>query len=176
MEAWHINTKILLLANAYVDGELSFEDIDDYLIDADVNSLYPAAMKNKFPIGIPSRLKPNAPSANFFNELIRNHSKCPKIGIYRIEYVTNKYLIDAILPRRENGSLKWDLQDSVGVYNSIDIDNAIDQGYKIKIVEGYYWEETEYVFDSYIKFLKKDSKKRAAQYICTYYRLTFFLP
>ena len=27
--------------NDYVDGNLSFEDIDDYLIDADVNSLYP---------------------------------------------------------------------------------------------------------------------------------------
>ena len=36
----------------YASGNLSFEDIDDYLIDADVNSLYPAAMKNEFPIGI----------------------------------------------------------------------------------------------------------------------------
>ena len=63
--------------------------------------------------------------------------------------------------------MKWDLQDSVGVYNSVDIDNALDQGYKIQIVEGYYWEETEYVFDSYINFLyqfKKDSKKGTAQY------------
>ena len=151
----------------YVDGNLSFEDIDDYLIDADVNSLYPAAMKNAFPIGIPTRLKPNTPSVNYFNELISDQSKCPKVGIYQIEYVTNKYLIDAILPRREEGRLKWDLQDSVGVYNSVDIDNALDQGYKIKIVEGYYWEETEYVFDSYINFLyqfKKDSKKGTAQY------------
>jgi hypothetical protein len=124
-------------------------------------------MKNKFPIGIPSRLKPNTPSVNYFNELIRNHSKCPKVGIYRIEYVTNKYLIDAILPRREEGRLKWDLQDSVGVYNSVDIDNALDQGYKIKIIDGYYWEESECVFDSYINFLyqfKKDSKKGTAQY------------
>ena len=86
-------------------GNLSFEDIDDYLIDADVNSLYPAAMKNVFPIGIPSRLKPNTPSVNYFNELIRDKPKCPKVGIYRIEYVTNKNLIDAIFPRREKLTL-----------------------------------------------------------------------
>jgi hypothetical protein len=87
--------------------------------------------------------------------------------IYRIEYITNKNLVDAILPRREAGRLKWDLKDSVGVYNSVDIDNALDLGYKIKIIEGYYWEETEYVFDNYINFLyqfKKNSKKGTAQY------------
>ena len=65
----------------YVDGNLSFEDIDDYLIDADVNSLYPAATKNEFPVGIPTRLKPNTPSVNYFNELIRDQSKCSKVGI-----------------------------------------------------------------------------------------------
>ena len=65
----------------YVNGNLSFEDIDDYLIDADVNSLYPAATKNEFPVGIPTRLKPNTPSVNYFNELIRDQSKCPKVGI-----------------------------------------------------------------------------------------------
>ncbi len=27
---------------ANINGELDFEDVDDYLIDADVNSLYPA--------------------------------------------------------------------------------------------------------------------------------------
>ena len=150
-----------------LDGKLSFENIDDYLIDADVNSLYPAAMKNKFPIGIPTRLKPNTPSVKYFNELIGEKTKCPKFGIYRVEYVTNKTLIDAILPRREEGRLKWDLKDSVGVYNSVDIDNALDLGYKIKIIEGYYWEETEYVFDNYINFLyqfKKNSKKATAQF------------
>ncbi len=153
--------------DAYINGKISFEDIQDYLIDADVNSLYPAAMKNEFPIGIPIHLKPNTPSVNYFNKLIKDDAKCPKFGIYRIEYKTNKNLIDAILPRREEGRLKWDLKDSVGVYNSVDIDNALDLGYKIKFIEGYYWEETEYVFDNYINFLyqfKKNSKKGTAQY------------
>ena len=124
-------------------------------------------MKNEFPIGVPTELRSNTPSVHYFNELIEDHSKCPKIGIYRIEYITNKNLIDAILPRREEGRLKWDLKDSNGIYNSVDIDNALDQGYKIKIIEGYYWENTESVFDDYIDFLyqfKKNSKKGTAQY------------
>ena len=123
MEAERINilkhTFVSKQRDDYSCGKLSFEDIDDYLIDSDVNSLYPAAMNNKFPIGIPKLLKPNTPSASYFYQLIRVEPKCPKVGIYRIEYTTNKNLIDAILPRREEGRLKWDLKDSVGVYNSV---------------------------------------------------------
>ncbi|KAI3660739.1 hypothetical protein MP638_001050 [Amoeboaphelidium occidentale] len=148
-------------------GNLSFNDIDDYLIYADVNSLYPAAMKNEYPFGVPVHLKPVTPSVEFFNRLIETDGKCPKFGIYRIEYVTNKNLIDGILPRRLDGRLIWDLQDSIGVYNSIDIDNALEQGYKVKILEGYYWEKTANVFKDYINYLydfKKNAKKGSAQY------------
>jgi hypothetical protein len=72
-------------------------------------------MKNEFPIGIPIHLKPNTPSVKYFNKLIKDEAKSPKFGIYKIEYITNKNLVDAILPRREDGRLKWDLKDSVGV-------------------------------------------------------------
>ena len=68
--------------------------------------------------------------------------KCPRLGIFRIKYITNKYLIDAILPRREEGRLKWDLKDGEGIYNSVDIDNALTHGYQIEVLEGYYWEKT----------------------------------
>ena len=55
----------------------------------------------------------------------------------------------------------------MGIYNSVDIDNALELGYKIKLVEGYYWEKTENVFDNYINYLydfKKSAKKGSAQY------------
>jgi hypothetical protein len=150
----------------YISGNLTFEEIDDYLIDADVNSLYPAAMKNLFPTGTPRHLKPNFPSVTYYNKLILEGEKCP-VGIFRIEYVTNKNLIDGILPRREDGRLIWDLKDHTGIYNSVDIDNALELGYKIKLVEGYYWEKTENVFDNYINYLydfKKNANKGSAQY------------
>ena len=149
----------------YINGAVNFEDIDDYLIDADVNSLYPAAMMNTFPVGIPVKLK--SKTITYFNGEMKEGKKCPKVGIYRIQYTTNKYLIDGILPRREEGCLRWDLKDGEGVYNSVDIDNAISHGYQIKILEGYYWETTEEVFDEYIKYLydfKKKATKGTAQY------------
>jgi DNA polymerase type B, organellar and viral len=62
-----------------MNKQIPFEDIDDYLVDADVNSLYPAAMQNEFPVGIPNTLKPNSPSVAYFNELIQKTAKCPKI-------------------------------------------------------------------------------------------------
>ena len=74
---------------AYINGKLSFEDIDDYLIDADVNSLYPAAMKKKFPMGTPVHLTPNTLTVEEFNNAIRDSGKCPKFGIFRVEYITN---------------------------------------------------------------------------------------
>ena len=76
-----------------------------------MNSLYPAAMQNEVPVGIPTTLKPNSSSVTYFNELIQQTAKCPKVGIYQISYVTNKNLLDGILPRREEGRLIWDLCD-----------------------------------------------------------------
>ena len=135
------------------------------MIDTDVNSLYPAAMKIEFPIGIPNSLREITTSLKYFNELIENDGKCPKVGIYIVEYITNKNLIDRILPRREEGRLMWDLRDGCGTYNSVDIDNALANGYKINIVEGYYWEQTDNVFGNYINYLyefKKNAKKGSA--------------
>jgi hypothetical protein len=108
-----------------------------------VNSLYPAAMQNEFPVGIPNILKPNSSSVTYFNELIQKTTKCPEVGIYRIEYVINKNLLDGILPRREEGRLIWDLRDGCGIYNSVDIDKALANGYKVTIVQGYYEEKTQ---------------------------------
>ena len=150
-----------------MNKQIPFEDIDDYLVDADVNSLYPAAMQNEVPVGIPTTLKPNSSSVTYFNEFIQQTAKCPKVGIYQISYVTNKNLLDGILPRREEGRLIWDLCDGCGIYNSVDIDNALANGYKVIIVDGYYWEKTQNVFGNYINYLyefKKNARKGTAFY------------
>lgn len=89
------------------------------------------------------------------------------MGIYRIKYIANKNLVDAILPRREDGCLKWDLKDGEGIYNSVDIDSALKFGYHVEILEGYYWENVNMVFGDYVDFLyqfKKNSSKGSAEY------------
>jgi hypothetical protein len=35
---------------AYMNKQIPFEDIDDYRVDADVNSLYPATVANEPPV------------------------------------------------------------------------------------------------------------------------------
>ena len=68
--------------------------------------------------------------------------------------------------------LIWDLNDGEGIYNSVHIDNALNCGYQIEIKEGWYWNETATVFDSYIESLyqfKKNVKKSTAQ--CTLAKL-----
>ncbi len=113
---------------AFLNEKLNFDDIEDYLIDADVNSLYPAAMKEEYPTGVP--LKLDDESIKDFNGFLEKFLKCPKFGIFKVEYISNKNLIDCILPRRENGKLIWALKDGDGIYNSIDLNNALICGYK----------------------------------------------
>ena len=77
--------------DAFINNELDFDDIDDYLVDADVNSLYPAAMKEEFPVGVPIQLT----EIEDFNQFVKDYQKCPKFGIFRVEYKANKNLIDS---------------------------------------------------------------------------------
>jgi hypothetical protein len=100
----------------------------DYIFNADVNSLYPAAMVGnelmsvKYPVG-PSRINDNGEEE--FNN--------GKIGFYDISYIPPKNINYPILPRRlENGGISWDLLNGNGFYTSVDIEDAISVGYEIK--------------------------------------------
>jgi hypothetical protein len=139
---------------AFLSGEVKFDDIDDYLIEADVNSLYPQAMRYDFPIGECRETK----------KWIEG-----KMGIYYIKYIPNKNLTHSIGGRRcENtGKLIWDLKESEGWYCSVDMEDMKKYGYKIDVIKGYYWEKSEPVFKEYIEELyedKKNAKKGTAQY------------
>lgn len=126
---------------------------NDYLFNADVNSLYPTAMKNfKFPIG-PSRWSIN-PEYDFKKGL---H------GFYRIKYFPNPNLHWSILPRRvenpkelERKGLNWNLLDGTGVYTRIDIEEALKYGYTIIFIgEAIVFDYSDYVFREYIDYLYK---------------------
>ena len=61
----------------FKDGDIKFEDIDDYIVDADVVSLYPTAMaKYEYPIGLCKKLGEN-------EKIMKG-----KMGIYNISYIT----------------------------------------------------------------------------------------
>jgi hypothetical protein len=120
-----------------INGEIKYDDIDDYIFDADVVSLYPTAMsKYPYPIG---------------KEKSTNIYKIDKLGIYKITYIAPKNILNPILPRKENGKLIWDLNDGSGWYSSVDIENAKIKGYEINIITGYFWEQSGYIFKDYIE-------------------------
>ena len=136
-----------------INNEIKFEDIDDYIFDADVVSLYPTAMSQyPYPIG---------------KEIATNIYRNTKLGIYKITYKAPKNLLNPILPRKENKKLIWDLNDGVGWYSSVDIENAKSKGYIIKVITGYYWEESSYIFKDYIEEfykMKQNAKKGTPAY------------
>jgi hypothetical protein len=133
-------------------GELKYNDIEDYLFYGDIVSLYPTAMLEKFPIGFPQETK-------IFME--------GKLGIYNINYITNKNLIHSIGGRKEEGKLIWDLKDGTGYYTSVDIEDMKSCGYQIEILDGWYWNDSDNVFKEYIleKYKdKQESKKDSVEY------------
>jgi hypothetical protein len=139
--------------DAFVNGECQFEDIDDYIIDADVVSLYPTAMaKYEFPVG----------------ECRRTSHISGKMGIYKIAYEGNKNLQHSVGGRRDDkGALKWDLKASEGWYTSVDIEDMIENGYTINVIDGYCWDETAFIFKDYIENMfkqKQNSKKGTVKY------------
>ena len=143
--------------DSFIKGECDFDSIEDYLIDADVVSLYPTAMaKYPYPVGGCKKL---LPCQNYM---------LGKLGIYNIKYKTNKNLQHSIGGRRaDDGSLKWDLKDGEGWYTSIDIEDMKANGYEIEITDGYYWEKTGYIFKEFIEDLfiqKQNSEKGTVQY------------
>ena len=134
----------------YMAGKIKFEDINDYLIDADVVSLYPTAMCEQYPVGFAKECEGVPPTE-------------AKIGIYLIKYKANKNLQHAVGGRRDaRGALKWDLQDSEGWYTSVDIEDMIANGYQVEFIRGYYWTETSAVLKGYIEaeFKNKEASEK----------------
>jgi hypothetical protein len=62
-----------------------------------------------------------------------------KIGFYEIEFICPKDIRVPILPRKriEKGravGCSWSLEDGCGIYTSVDIEHAIETGYKVKFI------------------------------------------
>lgn len=178
-------------------GEITYVQILDFLIDNDVVSLYPTAMcsevnviksKVKRPLAMRS-MKKHQEIEEFFRtgefpvgqskytaceeelEVIRQKliNKKKVFGIFEVDMITNKKLVQAVLPRREGLSLKWDLFDiKKQKFNSVDIRRALDKGYQLtKIYSGIIWTQTAKLFDDYIQKMfkiKQESKKGTSAY------------
>lgn len=132
-------------------GNVKYDEVNDYMRALDVNSLYPSAMAcNKYPVG----------DAKFTTTY-----KNDKLGIYKVRATKPKTLKYPILCSKKDNS--YNLDDEEGTYTSVDIEQAKKYGYTFKILSGYYWEESEYVFKEYVEEffeVKRNSEKGSPQY------------
>ncbi len=147
--------------NDIINKKMTYEQLiksKEFIFNADATSLYPASMKGfdhmnvSYPIG-PSRWSDN-PAEEFQNG---------KIGFYKVKFSPVKDIRTPILPRKVKLGIRWSLEDGEGVYTSVDIQNAIDAGYKIEFVEKcLVWDATADVFGEYIEEfykLKEESER-----------------
>ena len=116
-------------------GEATYDEVvksQSYLFAADATSLHPASMAGFelcrevwYPAGKSEWVGGSLEAEKAFRE--------GKLGFYTVTYTPPTDIRVPVLPRRlENGGIRWDLHKHTGVYNSIDIENAEQAGYKIK--------------------------------------------
>ena len=135
----------------------------DHIFDGDINSQYPASMAGcnlmqvRYPVGDVQTIHNNV------NLCTKTFNQNKKLGIYEIKFkCPNKNIKHPILPRKKiitlkNGNsvrtgIEWSLKDGQGVYNTVDIQNAVKHGYIIEFTgKALIWSDTtDNIFNAYI--------------------------
>ena len=116
---------------------------NDFIYNGDVNSLYPACMVEHFyPVG--DCRWSDKPEEEFKNG---------KMGIYEVELFCSNSIKVPVVPIKEDSGLRWKTGKLKGVYNSVDIENAMRFGYEVKFINKcLVWDEKRKdVFTEFIK-------------------------
>lgn len=140
------------------DKDKPFEEIEDYLIDGDVRSLYPTAMSNPFPVGKPYWV--GEEDASRFQKQLEDTQRLP-FSIWEVKVIPNKSLIVPALPKKVPLSSSavhekklmtvWDVTDSdFQVYTSVDLEQGSWYGYRFEFRKGLVWPTSDSVFSAYI--------------------------
>jgi len=134
------------MKKGYTGGSVDvFNTYGENLYHYDINSLYPYIMKTyNMPIGNPILFEGN----------ILNHENKP-FGIFEAEIITPKELNIPILQTKikSNNETKTvtPLDKWTGIYLSEELYKAMELGYKINILRGYYF-ETENIFEEFVNY------------------------
>lgn len=132
-----------------------YAEIDDYLIDLDVVSLYPASMRNHlYPVGNYVHWH-DVRSVQTWTE--KFNSGCPMpLAIWRVSVECPKHFIVSPLPKKhdERKTTCWENTNSESQwYTSVDLEIGREHGYSFLFHEGYVWEQSAPVFDTYIEMM-----------------------
>ena len=122
-----------------------FDEVTDYLVDCDVNSLYPYACMQTFPVGECSHEVYTTPI---------EYTSRPWIGFVKITYRGNPELLHPILAKRCKNTIQWTNEDCLVPrwYCTVDVDTAVILKYAdIRVHEGYLFNQTYPIFRAFIE-------------------------
>ena len=127
-------------------------EVNDYLLDLDVCSLYPTVMqKHLYPVGEGRFLKEAqiATAQMAFNSRNLTHLK---LGMYNVDVIPNPRLIVPVLPAKNaKGDTCWDLiPRTYQCYCLPDIVEGIKHGYTFKIIKAYVYDASFPIFKKYV--------------------------
>ena len=133
-----------------INGQMTHHELlstNEYIFNADATSLYPASMHGtdfcdvQYPTGL-----------SHWSDKPEKEFNDKKVGYYEINFDPPRDIRHPVLPRKDEMSLEWSLIQGTGVYTNIDIENAINSGYKIKFINKcLIWDTTSnLVFKEYI--------------------------
>jgi hypothetical protein len=154
--------------------ELEYDQIHDYLIDADVKSLYPTAMSNgEYPYG----------ESRIYVYSENNQPEDPMnlpIGMYEVDVIPPDDLLVPVLPMKKDipnhsyqfqydqptaatkyiGNTVWDLiPRTKQVYTSVDIRMGAESGYKFQFYTSIQWAASSpNIFRNYISLVYNTKK------------------
>ena len=120
----------------------------------DVNSLYPFVMLNKMPVGKPIRTK------RYMSE---------KIGFYKIELLSNtKFIISPLIKRVKKSNYYVNgIKGEIFYLISPELKILISKKIKFKILDGYYFKQSEFLFNDYVNTyykIKSTTKDEVQRY------------
>lgn len=140
--------------SAQPDGT-PYAEIEDYLIDLDVVSLYPASMRGHlFPIG-PYQHWQDEQSVRTWAMMFADGVVLP-LAIWRVTCIPPAHLIVPALPKKhdEKKTTCWENTPSDSQwYTTIDLLTGRAHGYQFTFLEGYVWKHAAPVFDTYIDMM-----------------------
>ena len=121
----------------------------------DVNSMYPAMMKEGVPVGTPIYTTQYLPE---------------KPGFYRIKATVPQNTHYTILPLRDKEGTKFPTGEFETTATNLEINFARQLGHTVEVIEGYYFEKTEQIFNEFIGICESirhnpDYKGTAIEYI-----------
>jgi len=141
-EIWSVNSKYdnYYRENYYRGGRVEvYKMYGKNLYYYDINSLYPFVMLNKMPVNEPIKTK---------------KYKSNKIGFYKIELLqdTNDY-ISVLSIKNKNGIYYVNgCKHDIFYLTSAELELLIENNVKFKIIDGYYFERCEYLFNDYVNY------------------------